>query len=247
MKAAVVGRMRSPRVRGWSQRAQADVRRVHVLPARAGVVPKLPMQVWNRASAPRACGGGPRTRRTSRSWSWRSPRVRGWSRLEVPPGERADVLPARAGVVPRRSSPSTPANSAPRACGGGPTFDGLAMPRVLCSPRVRGWSLLHRHLPLGRVVLPAHAGVGPSIPMRRRGESNDPTREGDPASDQTYSASTPLMCRSVHTSTLPGASSGTPPQKELLRARSRCTQLHTPQPEKTHVVTIHRDRPADGR
>ena len=112
----------SPRTRGWSPNTRSAHPNPPVLPAHAGMVPRLPAGDLRQVCAPRARGDGPNQNKPkggtawcsprTRGWSpdgaerraflWCSPRTRGWSpamRWSNPP---AGVLPAHAGMVPPR-------------------------------------------------------------------------------------------------------------------------------------------------
>ena len=151
----------SPRTRGWSPQPDGARRHAPLLPAHAGVVPRAPTCGQTVHAAPRARGGGPRSRKSASTSPACSPRTRGWSqrgrRLLLQPG----LLPAHAGVVPARTTPASTARPAPRARGGGPVIDSNAPLTRDCSPRTRGWSQLDAVADLDRHLLPAHAGVVP--------------------------------------------------------------------------------------
>ena len=132
----------SPRERGWSRGAVVVSRRAHVLPARAGMVPvSRHVPAWARR-APRASGDGPsQPGMAGRMWGC-SPRERGWSLLDSAHRLIADVLPARAGMVPRRPTQVVAGHGAPRASGDGPYSELVQLSPDMCSPRERGWSRL---------------------------------------------------------------------------------------------------------
>ncbi len=154
----------SPRLRGWSHDAQADEPGVVVLPAPAGMVPGSWRAAARSRRAPRACGDGPAIGRTVITRPACSPRLRGWSMSWSPVSSSRQVLPAPAGMVPRRPRWSPVRAGAPRACGDGPYRGSVGSVHAMCSPRLRGWSLVgHRRLRGGR-VLPAPAGM---VPGRR--------------------------------------------------------------------------------
>ncbi len=133
-----------------------------MVPAHAGVVPDRSRPARHTRRGPRACGGGPSQavhRRRRDAWS---PRMRGWSRNGVTNSIRCSVVPAHAGVVPRRSPSGSDAPGGPRACGGGPNWDINAKNGDPWSPRMRGWSRHGQHLHRLVRVVPAHAGVVPT-------------------------------------------------------------------------------------
>ncbi len=144
-------------MRGWSRGSRRRGSSGGVVPARAGVVPPQGVFRYTYRCGPRACGGGPSAKQAKLWHNGWSPRVRGWSPPEASTSDPRTVVPARAGVVPGTTPRVTFEHSGPRACGGGPP------PRTSpwWSPRVRGWSLAHRHRPHQPTVVPARAGVVP--------------------------------------------------------------------------------------
>ena len=151
----------SPRARGWS-RDQGHLQAVdRVLPACAGVVPCPRGRRTCCPGAPRVRGGGPGRDGLLADALECSPRARGWSLVDHGHVEVVLVLPACAGVVPRRRSQAGLVLRAPRVRGGGPVSSPMSQPCSSCSPRARGWS--HSSCPAGEWegVLPACAGVVP--------------------------------------------------------------------------------------
>ena len=94
-------------------------------------------------SAPRARGDGPYVSDATLTDVACSPRPRGWSRPHH--GARHDGGPA------------------PRARGDGPLSGGANHTRRDCSPRTRGWSLPPGDPRGQQTLLPAHAGMVPSV------------------------------------------------------------------------------------
>ncbi len=112
----------SPRERGSSGAVAAGLGRQRVVPARAGVIPLPASASTSTSCRPRASGGhprrhgdggyalqsSPRERGSSRLGARRlrlvvsSPRERGSSPRSPPAAPRRCVVPARAGVIPRR-------------------------------------------------------------------------------------------------------------------------------------------------
>ena len=91
----------SPRERGWSRGLRSPVSHPAVLPARAGMVPARRRCGTRTGRAPRASGDGPNRWAAELTIEVCSPRERGWS-LPAHLVERdRQVLPARAGMVPR--------------------------------------------------------------------------------------------------------------------------------------------------
>ena len=169
----------SPRTRGWSPVAQNLWLPSRVLPAHAGMVP---MSIWaSRASirAPRARGDGPARYRGGRRYKKCSPRTRGWSPPLAVSLPIVRVLPAHAGMVPATKRSRLHLLSAPRARGDGPLAH-PGRPRPLpCSPRTRGWSLPALRAEVRFPVLPAHAGMVPSLRSRRAHRPSAPRARGD--------------------------------------------------------------------
>src|SRR5690625_1428555 len=91
-----------------------------------------------------------------------SPHRRGWSGHDAGGIGGPRVLPAQAGVVPRRLAHPHPGPSAPRTGGGGPQTGSRSSGRSTCSPHRRGWSVVGATLLCPAVVLPAQAGVVPN-------------------------------------------------------------------------------------
>ncbi len=92
----------SPRPRGWSRSRKSRTQPRCLLPAPAGLLPPLPSRQPAGGSAPRACGVGPGGVVYVHAWVRCSPRPRGWP--PFPPGGAGgeELLPAPAGLVPRR-------------------------------------------------------------------------------------------------------------------------------------------------
>ncbi len=92
----------SPRPRGWSSLRNRGHRETELLPAPAGMVPWSGTPTGHRRTAPRARGDGPSLTRAPQYVSTCSPRPRGWSRGRGRRPLRLELLPAPAGMVPRR-------------------------------------------------------------------------------------------------------------------------------------------------
>ncbi len=163
----------SPRPRGWSLPRLRRSGPPRLLPAPAGMVPRGGLGHLGHKAAPRARGDGPmafaggrgvcRCSPRPRGWSmWSSlssPRPRGWSRQRSNGTATVQLLPAPAGMVPRRARTSSSATS--------------------CSPRPRGWSPrqgLHRPR---RQLLPAPAEMVPSASPATRPADSAPRACGD--------------------------------------------------------------------
>jgi hypothetical protein len=151
----------SPRTRGWSPGAHQPAPPRRVLPAHAGMVPAEPASPCAPGRAPRARGDGPGEEGQEHERERCSPRTRGWSRSARAPGPRRRVLPAHAGMVPRKRARPGAMPGAPRARGDGPGPVRDTHADGACSPRTRGWSRLRSAGRVCCVVLPAHAGMVP--------------------------------------------------------------------------------------
>ena len=188
----------SPRRRGSSRPVCLDFQHPHVLPAQAGVIPPDSPTPHGRQGSPRAGGGHPWTRRArtlrtgfsprrrgSSTWQSRgmeligfSPRRRGSSLLRAAHHEAGIVLPAQAGVIPRRAPMWMEGCRSPRAGGGHPGTGACQIFPGKFSPRRRGSSQGgHDGTSSGR-VLPAQAGVIPGISTARRGPNSSPRAGG---------------------------------------------------------------------
>ncbi len=107
----------SPRPRGWSQRLGARLRGRYLLPAPAGMVPTSPSAPTSSSTAPRARGDGPAAARAAGPVARCSPRPRGWSLSPRQSPAGTSLLPAPAGMVPRRAVRKGVRGPAPRARG----------------------------------------------------------------------------------------------------------------------------------
>ncbi len=92
-----------------------------------------------------------------------SPHARGWSGVARYPSSCTDVVPARAGVVLARARGPGPGRSRPRTRGGGPRVERVPEPLVVSSPHARGWSMTPRRHGAMTSVVPARAGVVPTV------------------------------------------------------------------------------------
>ena len=108
-----------------------------------------------------------------------SPRTRGWSPSSPSETCTATVLPAHAGMVPPGAGTRPFARRAPRARGDGPEQENTPTATCRCSPRTRGWSHGVDHAHLSRSVLPAHAGMVPTIATGVTATSCAPRARGD--------------------------------------------------------------------
>ena len=169
----------SPRTRGWSRVVSDGGGRRLLLPAHAGMVPGRSWPAPRPSPAPRARGDGPRLAGTRRASTSCSPRTRGWSQAILAAGERVQLLPAHAGMVPSTWRPGLAALPAPRARGDGPPRDIRRAWAEICSPRTRGWSGPGACRPGHRGLLPAHAGMVPARCRAGQQTASAPRARGD--------------------------------------------------------------------
>ncbi|ALC04817.1 hypothetical protein CDES_01755 [Corynebacterium deserti GIMN1.010] len=129
----------SPLRRGWSRTVTLTGTSVPVLPAQAGMVRGVRWRRRCECRSPRSGGDGPFAVTHGGVTLWFSPLRRGWSLRCDSRWCHAVVLPAQAGMVPRKQTPTWPPRGSPRSGGDGP-----------------------RHKPstiMINVVLPAQAGM----------------------------------------------------------------------------------------
>ncbi len=153
----------APRTRGdGPPRGQQRRDDFTLLPAPAGMVPTSCPAARTSTTAPRTRGDGPR----ATSWTSYarpcSPHPRGWSPRLLRRDRPQPLLPAPAGMVPRRASGRPSTASAPRTRGDGPSRVHLTVQTPGCSPHPRGWSRPLRLLRQAPPPLPAPAGMVPS-------------------------------------------------------------------------------------
>ena len=129
----------SPHPRGWPLPRGAVRFVAGLLPAPARMVPSRLRRALCRGSAPCTRGDGPRAATISVASSSCSPHPRGWSRHDLPASAGRELLPAPAGMVPRRTSARGACASAPRTRGDGPNPIVGPMSGRDCSPHPRGW------------------------------------------------------------------------------------------------------------
>ncbi len=169
----------SPRPRGWSPCTRGWRQRRKVLPAPAGMVPPARRAASAAASAPRARGDGPVLTAQGPLPLACSPRPRGWSQRLITQHFVKNVLPAPAGMVPRRRPPPGVLPRAPRARGDGPYLPVVTETDHGCSPRPRGWSHQPQPLRARPSVLPAPAGMVPATTPGSACRRRAPRARGD--------------------------------------------------------------------
>ncbi|AIS02462.1 hypothetical protein SGLAU_32650 (plasmid) [Streptomyces glaucescens] len=169
----------SPRPRGWSRGARPATARPRLLPAPAGMVPRSPTTRHSNSAAPRARGDGPPRAGPTEPGEVCSPRPRGWSRQPGDSLRSTHLLPAPAGMVPRRTTPRATSSAAPRARGDGPDYSLEAASWSSCSPRPRGWSSKAAGQVPDPRLLPAPAGMVPASRTARAERCTAPRARGD--------------------------------------------------------------------
>ncbi len=169
----------SPHPRGWSPSVPPPAGRLGLLPAPAGMVPGELTARPPHPPAPRTRGDGPRPNRLIPQPPVCSPHPRGWSQGHGAAAPGPDLLPAPAGMVPRRRRPSRTLPSAPRTRGDGPPAEAAHPRPVVCSPHPRGWSRADDHGQEAAHLLPAPAGMVPAPGADRGGLRAAPRTRGD--------------------------------------------------------------------
>ena len=149
----------SPRVWGWSDRLGIAEPRGRVLPTRVGMVRRRMACTPGGPRSPHACGDGPLCLAAPDAIIMFSPRVWGWSENAYAVLCVQPVLPTRVGMVRRMSRSSRESSGSPHACGDGPRYPYVLEPPNVFSPRVWGWSDLHRARHRPQPVLPTRVGM----------------------------------------------------------------------------------------
>ena len=148
----------SPRVRGKHRLHVQVVRRVRIIPARAGQTWPAGSPAPTTSDHPRACGANHPFDVAHTLVSGSSPRVRGKQRRELRAIDDLRIIPARAGQTHRRDRQHTHPPDHPRACGANVTQDGVGDARCGSSPRVRGKPVAAACRALRKRIIPARAG-----------------------------------------------------------------------------------------
>ncbi len=169
----------SPHTRGWPRTALPRGRGAGLLPAHAGMAPRVGCRWGGRRAAPphagmaparlvqqrtprpapRTRGDGPGTVRKTAGPGACSPHTRGWPRRTLGGTHDRGLLPAHAGMAPFRGPGRGRPGPAPRTRGDGPPLPDQP--------------LVQRHL------LPAHAGMAPPPGWPGSGCRSAPRTRGD--------------------------------------------------------------------
>ena len=134
-----------------------------VLPAYAGMFPHRAAHSRDLESSPRVCGDVSRTKAIRPKFLKFSPRMRGCFHQKLSRDNEDGVLPAYAGMFPHRAAHSRDLESSPRVCGDVSRTKAIRPKFLKFSPRMRG--CFHQKLSRDNEdgVLPAYAGMFPSI------------------------------------------------------------------------------------
>ncbi len=169
----------SPHPRGWSVGVELVEFVDGLLPAPAGMVPSRTRSWLTASSAPRTRGDGPLAEDGVPVGGLCSPHPRGWSQPDGAHATTCRLLPAPAGMVPRRPGGPAGRPPAPRTRGDGPPMRVRRLALSVCSPHPRGWS---PGWPGGRArcrLLPAPAGMVPPPAAPGTGSRPAPRTRGD--------------------------------------------------------------------
>ncbi len=112
--------------------------------------------------------------------------MRGWSPGLLTGLDRGDVLPAYAGVVPGSRPAPAGKRRSPRLRGGGPFDMDDVLRGTRFSPPTRGWSADHAGGLEQQVVLPAYAGVVPTVSSSTSAAACSPRLRGGGPDDPHY-------------------------------------------------------------
>ena len=149
----------SPRMRGWTVDVVRCLRGRRVFPAHAGMDRDFSWEPASWPGVPRACGDGPSSMPPGLAAMPCSPRMRGWTANPPHHAGVAEVFPAHAGMDRTEPPARLCKPSVPRACGDGPLANHLRVELDMCSPRMRGWTVIRDHHQAVIEVFPAHAGM----------------------------------------------------------------------------------------
>ncbi len=182
----------SPRLRGLLPGEDGSARRLHVVPAPAGVARAGADPDPDPPRRPRACGGCSWGDAKPPAPGPSSPRLRGLLRGRARHLEGAGVVPAPAGVAPRRPGRRWCRCGRPRACGGCSQAIGSWTPWAASSPRLRGLLGLREEPPGIPPVVPAPAGVAPNALLSQYVKKGRPRACGSVVTGST-SVSSPRL------------------------------------------------------
>ena len=146
-------------MRGCFQDQRKNEKRHQVLPAYAGMFPRILFAGVLMLSSPRVCGDVSYPDGFDPSCLEFSPRMRGCFESDHQIRYRGSVLPAYAGMFPRSCCLPIMATSSPRVCGDVSRSKSFAETRSWFSPRMRGCFQLITRLRDASNVLPAYAGM----------------------------------------------------------------------------------------
>ncbi len=149
----------SPHTRGWPPRRSTRAQPGALLPAHAGMAPAPAGDGRGRSAAPRTRGDGSARAILAEGSESCSPHTRGW------PHAVADPQPGL--------------RAAPRTRGDGPQAGTFSRTTPTCSPHTRGWPLLLEPHGLVADLLPAHAGMAPTVPVLGSDRVTAPRTRGD--------------------------------------------------------------------
>ena len=164
----------SPHTRGSSLDRLVDIARWAVVPAHAGVIRRHAGCPTSDRRRPRTRGGHPDQHHHRGQQEESSPHTRGSSRDRAVRPLAGTVVPAHAGVIPRRRRPAARSPRRPRTRGGHPTTASPGGSTRSSSPHTRGSSFFAVSAAVVVSVVPAHAGV------IRAPSSSSPARRGRP-------------------------------------------------------------------
>ncbi len=169
----------SPHPRGCSPVARGPGRPDSLLPAPAGMFPARTLPASGSSSAPRTRGDVPRQSHHTTDTSLCSPHPRGCSLPDQRLPARHFLLPAPAGMFPRRRPPWAVRAPAPRTRGDVPACSNSGVTCVNCSPHPRGCSSAERGGDARIGLLPTPAGMFPRARSSGCRASTAPRTRGD--------------------------------------------------------------------
>ena len=148
----------SPHVRGTYHPRRRRAAHPRFIPARAGNIRGIYSAWRSSAVHPRTCGEHTKAITEYTGYNGSSPHVRGTSGAPDSSGRRRRFIPARAGNMPRSTSPNTGAPVHPRTCGEHKISRFKASFSCGSSPHVRGTYEPGLLRPLCFRFIPARAG-----------------------------------------------------------------------------------------